>query len=535
MPKILWKEPTPLWNETRGSKPHVVELKTDDFIPAFLQGVQEQENYLYDNRAKGRKLYQPIHQRYYLVTGSLVCRMVGFPDKTVEPQNGEKTYFVIRRKIGINEGDSELEFVWIEEPVTQTKNKNAETEVVKERGWHLLTPENQKHEERFPVHGIDITSQEGQRKIYYGYIPVGNRKKYVQPPHVPEMYRKQIQTPDLDDIIENYDKQLKPGELGMSEFKSRIVASLISLIGAPSKVDRGAEASFYFLVDLSDFLETWLEPVWKAVINSDPDSIEGKSKSLYEELKAITIKKNQQEKFDLLEALREINAYNFKNIAEGDENIPNKESGELVYDVKAFSTTRIDSDESDRVEKLSNYLRNNFSEKMSKALQHSNHQPESPVDPHRLLEAIKADQGQNLELRMVYEYDPDCPPVFSDPIHDLTFAAPLDNEAPARPVTIEMPDINLENMRKTKHGVQITMPPMLQKVVSRLNKGILKGDDLSESPQIGVGAVCIFSIPIITLCAFIVMMIFMIALNFIFWWLPFLKICLPLPKKGGSS
>jgi len=37
------------------------------------------------------------------------------------------------------------------------------------------------------------------------------------------------------------------------------------------------------------------------------------------------------------------------------------------------------------------------------------------------------------------------------------------------------------------------------------------------------------SIPIITICAMIVLMIFLILLNIIFFWLPFFKICFPVP------
>ena len=42
--------------------------------------------------------------------------------------------------------------------------------------------------------------------------------------------------------------------------------------------------------------------------------------------------------------------------------------------------------------------------------------------------------------------------------------------------------------------------------------------------------VCSFSIPIVTLVALIVLMIFVILLNLIFFWLPLLKICFPVPK-----
>jgi hypothetical protein len=43
------------------------------------------------------KLYQPAHQRHYLVASSLVCRVPGLPDRGVEPGRGERTAFVVRR------------------------------------------------------------------------------------------------------------------------------------------------------------------------------------------------------------------------------------------------------------------------------------------------------------------------------------------------------------------------------------------------------------------------------------------------------
>ena len=37
------------------------------------------------------------------------------------------------------------------------------------------------------------------------------------------------------------------------------------------------------------------------------------------------------------------------------------------------------------------------------------------------------------------------------------------------------------------------------------------------------------------LVAFIVMFIFLILLNIVFWWLPFLKICFPIPKMPSGG
>ena len=42
------------------------------------------------------KLYQPAHQRHYLVSGSLVCQVPGLPDREVNPSR-QKVSFVVRR------------------------------------------------------------------------------------------------------------------------------------------------------------------------------------------------------------------------------------------------------------------------------------------------------------------------------------------------------------------------------------------------------------------------------------------------------
>ena len=46
---------------------------------------------------------------------------------------------------------------------------------------------------------------------------------------------------------------------------------------------------------------------------------------------------------------------------------------------------------------------------------------------------------------------------------------------------------------------------------------------------IAICMICGFSIPILTICAFIVLQIFLALLHILFWWLPFVRICIPFP------
>ena len=45
------------------------------------------------------KLYQPAHQRYYLLTAALVCRLPGQPDRHIEPGNQERASYVVRKVV----------------------------------------------------------------------------------------------------------------------------------------------------------------------------------------------------------------------------------------------------------------------------------------------------------------------------------------------------------------------------------------------------------------------------------------------------
>jgi hypothetical protein len=111
-------------------------------------------------------------------------------------------------------------------------------------------------------------------------------------------------------------------------------------------------------------------------------------------------------------------------------------------------------------------------------------------------------------------------------------------DAPARLVRLEAPSIKPKDLRKYARGVGIEMSPELHKLASCLGgddvQGIIDGVESCEDSGGGLSIqmICSFSIQIIFLVAFIVMFIFLISLNFIFGWLAYLRICLPIPTKS---
>jgi hypothetical protein len=110
-------------------------------------------------------------------------------------------------------------------------------------------------------------------------------------------------------------------------------------------------------------------------------------------------------------------------------------------------------------------------------------------------------------------------------------ASPFDPHA-SRPSLIQMP--SLRDLKKgLAKGVSMLTPPDTFNLINSLN--LKKGASEDVLPQgepsgIGIQWICSFSLPVITLVAMILLMIMISLLNIVFFWLPWIKICLPFPK-----
>jgi hypothetical protein len=148
---------------------------------------------------------------------------------------------------------------------------------------------------------------------------------------------------------------------------------------------------------------------------------------------------------------------------------------------------------------------------------------------------------------------PNCaaltPPVISEPTVAFQMAAYFDPDAPARPIRIGLPiDTTPGGLRKFDKNTAFVMSDVLCGQVGKMSS-VSFGDlimsvlpfpfhkDLSGgggTPCTG-GMVCSFSIPIITIVALILLIIFVKLLDIIFFWMPFFQICLPLPKFSAKD
>ena len=130
-----------------------------------------------------------------------------------------------------------------------------------------------------------------------------------------------------------------------------------------------------------------------------------------------------------------------------------------------------------------------------------------------------------------------CPPrlVWAAPSAPYTLA-PWFDPGDATPAVIALP--SLADFKKLKPNVSFAVPPSLQAFLQGNDaEKLLKGKGGKGGPALGVQWICSFSLPIITLCAFIVLNIFLSLFNLIFGWMAFIKICLPIPvpKKGDDG
>ena len=157
-------------------------------------------------------------------------------------------------------------------------------------------------------------------------------------------------------------------------------------------------------------------------------------------------------------------------------------------------------------------------------------------------------------VRLVFER-PHCGNLFQPRISPATckleMAPFFDVDAPARPVRIRMPfDISPAGLRKYKKSAMVLFSDMMCGKVKKTKKMTLADLVLSvlpwpfhkDLPDVGkagpckdksgasLGMICSLSIPIVTLCALILLTIIVNLLNIFFKWIPWFFMCFPLPN-----
>lgn len=502
-----WLEPSPLWGGAPASptryQPAVVELTTDAFMDEFLAIAPDADRLgaavvapAADDLA--RSLYLPIHGRFYLVAASLTCRLPGFPDRVVRTADDEAAFFVLRRLQG-NPDDGWVEQAWVQEGPT--------------KGWHTLPGDPRAllpceigKEERLPLFPVPACTE---RTLLAGYLATSSREMYPVP-------ASQI-APDAD-AEDTWQTDFPDARIEI--LKATFFDQAAALTGAP--VDEPSEdptvlrLSVYLLLGFWEFLNDHLPNAARALHDDVTGSLTAAERDVVDALDDATLSAD----LTLAEALGEVaRRRSILNTLGDDDPLP-----DVFEDVAGYNLASVQIADDDVIVDERTLSVTPIYEAIYQALQLE--EDTQTVE----LPKFAVDGSELFVVRCVYER-PQCEPkqVWMSQASIPFRLAPLyDPDAPARTIQLALPmDLSMAGLRRMQKGVSVQLSPALRQKMANVNllDTQLGGDAL------GVAMICTFSIPIITLCAFVLLMVLVIALNIAFWWLPFFRICVPVRRS----
>ncbi|HEY2031762.1 MAG TPA: hypothetical protein VGH20_21365 [Myxococcales bacterium] len=479
--EIAWVAAAPIWKSAVKDpqvlrRPTIVGFGQDDFMEALLQTLANAPEKLADRVASGPsrsfrerlpgeafgatpkvssgtlKLYQPVHGWFYLVTGSLVCRLPGLPDHPVDLALGESAGFVVRRL----QGSAELGLV---------------ADASGRKSWQTApTDKTLTREEVLPMFPLGFTEGARRRKLLAGLIPAGSQEALFSAP-IGSAPDEGSAPPPVADAFEG--------------LQARVIRPIESLQDPAAQQPDDAtqkELSRFALLDLADFLTFYLPDVLEALQGTA--TVAGKAAALVSLLQANAV--DGKTFADLLAAilsqpLTSAFDHNFKNAPAG------------------------------------------FAQSLSSALQDA--VDEAKPGARQVQVVSTSVKDVQFVARLVYRR-PQCAPLSHDVLsaasEAFVIAHYFDPEAPARPIRISLPfDTSIGGLRQFRKNVKMVLSQSLRQkaATSKINDNV-------PGPSVDCGGLEL-SIPIITIVAMIVLFVFIVLLNLVFWWIPFVKICLP--------
>jgi hypothetical protein len=220
------------------------------------------------------KLYQPAHQRYYLLAANLVCAVPGLPERVLATGGSEQVGFVLRRMLPPQPaiaGVDRVEHAFVKDAA------GARWQRVGEASKELLPGE-----ELLPLFSMGFAAERGRpRRMHAGVVPVGRREEYMstRAQSAPSGDAGVAATPS---VVATRKEQFK---LDVSEPWKNIVRSAVYARarivdagdGSGTDAQRTAQAtqanqqllgqSWLVLLDFADYLATHLPKVWACIEN----------------------------------------------------------------------------------------------------------------------------------------------------------------------------------------------------------------------------------------------------------------------------
>jgi hypothetical protein len=513
------------------------------------------------------KLYQPAHQRYYLVTASLVCQLPGLPDRAIDVAQEERVTFVIRRLLptaGVPRPD--LDAATADEYAYVTGDDGT--------GWRNVPAADAgtvlAGEEQLPLFRTTYVADDGRtRKVLGGLVPVSRREAYIAagprsaaapPPggSVPSstldprlaLLRKQVTEP--------WRRLLDRAAATEAMLRTATTASTVPGQGERESTRKEAReqiqtVSWYVLLDLAKYLQQHVPNAWAAV-SGTAAPLTSADAALVAAINSTMYQKNGVSR-TMRTALVEAVSREAQLEA---VTVPYVEQS-AAWPLEPFALAAIRSTEEltgmlqppTPIERVAGLTPSAFDALVAAALPPvaAGPVPDAPLATRPVLAA--GDPGWFV-IRCVYERPacgPLAPPVVSDPTEVFQLAGFFDPDAPARPIRIGLPaDVSPAGLRKFDKNTAFMVSDMLCGHIDRM-KGLTLGDlvrsvlpwplhkDL-DVPDKGpctdagggsLGMMLSVSLPIITICALMLMMIVVNLLDTIFRWVPFFVVSFPVP------
>ncbi|MBU4295139.1 MAG: hypothetical protein L6365_05680 [Desulfobulbaceae bacterium] len=556
------------------------------------------------------KLYQAAHQRYYLVTASLLDDVGNYPERTLNLSRNERVTFVMRRLIPPSTKELKDFTKWDEYAYVSTGNGYVWKKVVTDGSTaarKLICGE-----EQLPLFPLNYNGQCGKhRQLHAGLIPVGKREAWLAAP-VGETAQNQ-------DIATTGQSEEAATPLAMSIFKQDISTPwqilLEQALNTQNSLNDDGDAaddnqklinnrreqiqtvSWYILLDFVLYLQRYLPRIWSVIAGQTQ-----KSSLDNEEQKFVTYLEQTSLSDDLAEELTRLEAdipdptgyYTEAHVKRSLSEALAAYDKQVQRDLETVDTfyERFDQNnepikindidpgwptflfpladpildgpipplETDAMANLTGIelLQEKVNELAAEIEKILPEEAQAEIDELVSTQPIANPGEAWFVVRCVYER-PNCGPLFpaltSAATRRFQLAPFFDPDAPARPVRIPMPlDISPAGLRKFKKNAGFIMSDMLCGKIKRIRK-ITLGDlvlsvlpwpfhkDLPDPGKTGpcsggdgnFGMICSLSIPIVTLCALILLIIIVSLFDIFFRWIPYLFICLPIPGLKGKK
>ena len=557
--EIEWLTPAPLWDlaledagRTRFRQPALLRFASEGFIDD-LTGVLESEPGGIQGRvarpetweqpvagwvaagdaslAAPLKLFQPSQSRFYLVASSLVCRRTGLPERKVDVAAEERASMVVRRLVPIagvtfdpDDSSTYTEHAWIgDREAGAWQNAEVRTRVLD-------------GEERLPLFNMTYRHEGLERRLQVGSVPVSGRELYEgRPPAGGPVVELDDSLPG-DPLLALEDPRKAawidgPGEaLGLY--------ALTENLGDPGELQEmspedARELLTFTLLDMADFFALEMAALWDAIEGGSSAGLGADEAAVYTRLGQLLSAGNSWRQ--ALVAADQQRAALYGEVDPDptvDPPFPDTLDRDDIADAAADLVNGTGGGDPPLLHDL-----------VFDALDGIEPSGETPpggamVDAAAAA-AASAGEGSFYGIRFVYER-PRCKSFVDAVVGPLSrpfrMAPFYDPEAPARPVTIRMPvDTSIRGLSRFPKSVGMVISNKLRQQVERVQEATLEQVDdgeIGQGSSWGIGMICSLSIPIISLCALIVLMIFIQLLNIVFWWIPFLRICLPIPVRN---